>query len=62
MTIFGQSQKANRFQNLVTMWNDNGLASLRNLGIGAHPYTVKSTSLPFSTSRLEADEFHSWSN
>ena len=60
MMVFGQPQKANWFQVALSRTlsqygiSDYGLASLRNLGIAAHPRTVKSASLSSSTSHLEA--------
>lgn len=58
--VFGQSQKANWFQVALSRTlsqyriSDYGLASLRNLGIAAHPRTVKSASLSSSANHLDA--------
>eukprot|EP00794_Sanderia_malayensis_P004178 gene4178-4734_t len=60
MMVFGQSQKANWFQVALSRTlsqygiSDYGLASLRNLGIAAHPRTVKSASLSSSANHQEA--------
>ena len=48
MMVYGQSQKANSFQVTLSRTlqqfgiSEQGLMSLRNLGIAAHPHTVKS--------------------
>ena len=60
MMVFVQSQKANWFQITLSRTlsqygiSDHGLTALRNLGIAAHPQTVKSASLSSAASHLEA--------
>ena len=58
MMMYGQSQRANWFQVALSRTlqqfgiTEQGLASLRNLGIAAHPCTVKAASLSTASSHL----------
>ena len=60
MMIYGQSQRANWFQVALSRTlsqhgiSDCGLASLRNLGITAHPRTVTLASLSSASSHLSS--------
>lgn len=57
--IYSQSQKANQFQVSLSRTlqqfgiSERGLASLRNLGIAAHPRTIKAATKASSTSHLD---------
>ena len=58
MMMYGQSQRANWFQVALSRTlqqfgiTEQGLASLRNLGIAAHPRTFKAASLSTASSHL----------
>ena len=58
MMMYGQSQKANYFQVSLSRTlqefgiNEQGLASLKNLGIAAHPRTVKTAAKAADSSHL----------
>eukprot|EP00794_Sanderia_malayensis_P020709 gene20709-22741_t len=60
MMVYGQSQKANWFQVTLSRTlsqygiSDFGLASLRNVGIAAHPRTVKTASLSAAENHSES--------
>ena len=60
--IYGQSQKCNWFQVALSRTlsqysiSEFGLASLRNLGIAAHPRTIKKATVLSSSSHLEKVE------
>ncbi len=59
MMIYGQSQKANWFQLALSRTllqygiSHHGLASLRNLGIAAHPKTIKVASTSSSKAHMD---------
>eukprot|EP00112_Aurelia_sp_Birch-Aquarium-sp1_P025550 Seg855.2 transcript_id=Seg855.2/GoldUCD/mRNA.D3Y31 product="hypothetical protein" protein_id=Seg855.2/GoldUCD/D3Y31 len=59
MMVYRQSQKANSFQVTLSRTlqqfgiSEQGLISLRNLGIAAHPHTVKSAAKSSASSHLD---------
>ena len=60
MIVYGQSQRANWFQVALSRTlkqfgiSEEGLIALRNLGIAAHPHTVKSALKTSASSHLSS--------